>query len=439
MNASVILSIFALIIVFVAFIVLCLKNFNPMFVALVCALFISLFTPDGLLSIFTSFAPSAATQFQNFLLVYGLGGAYGYCLMASGLSASLSNHLVKVFGTKNVPVLIFVIGSLFCFAGVASYQYAILALSLPLLKKANLPKKVALAAMSAAGGAVCYGTLCGVPSGINTLPTIYLGTTTMAAPLMSIICTIVSVSFIVLWLNHLVKKARRDGEGFVAHPTDVIPTEEEEQHLPPVWKGYASILVVFVFSSILQFGLGMSALYAVVFAQLLAIVFIIFLVGKEFLPNPLESALKGFTVSLPAIVTICMVVGYGAVAQQTAAYEFLVEQIMSLDMNPYVVTAISIATLAGLTANGMGGMTLFMNSIGTQLVQNTAVNAGAIHRIMCMSAATFDSLPHNGAISFQLSVFNLRYKEGYFQQFMMSVVVNVLATIVGVAIAILIY
>lgn len=54
-------------------------------------------------------------------------------------------------------------------------------------------------------------------------------------------------------------------------------------------------------------------------------------------------------------------------------------------------------------------------------------------------AAGFDSLPHNGAIAFQLSVFKLSYKEGYFQQFMMSVVVNLLAGIIAVVMAMLLY
>lgn len=433
------LSLIALIIAFALYIILCLKNFNPIFVALLCTIFICLFTSDGLLSLFSVFLPGVATQFESFFLVYSLGGAFGYCLMTSGASTSVSNHLVRVFGEKNVPILIFVIAALFMYAGVSSYQYAILAISLPLLKKANLPKKVALAAMSAGGGAVAFGTLCGSPNPLNITPTTYLGTTTMAAPLMSIICSAVSVTFIVLWLNHIRKKAYRDGEGFVAHSSDVIVNEEEDKDIPPAWKGYLALGLVFGISIFFQFVLNLTASQAVVYAQLISIVVLVALVGLKRLGKPVDICMKGFILSLPAVITICMVTGYGTVVQQTEAFSFLCEWVLSLNAHPYVITFVGVSVLAGLCAGGIGGISIFMQSVGSTLAQDPSVNLSAMHRIMTMSASTLDSLPHNGAIAFQLSVFNLKYKEGYFQQFMMSVVVNILAAGVGVIIGILLY
>ena len=44
-----------------------------------------------------------------------------------------------------------------------------------------------------------------------------------------------------------------------------------------------------------------------------------------------------------------------------------------------------------------------------------------------------------GAISFQLSVFRLSYREGYFQQFMCSVLVNLLAGVIAVIVAMLFF
>lgn len=432
-------SLIALVISFALFVILCLKNYNPIFVALICAIFISLFTPESILSLFSVFLPGVAAQFQSFFLVYSLGGAFGYCLMSSGASAAVSNHLIRVFGKRNVPILIFVISTLFLFAGVASYQYAILAISLPLLKAANLPKKVALAAMSAGAGSVAFGTLCGSTNPLNLAPCPYLGTTTMAAPMMSIICTIVSVVFIVAWLNHLVKKAHREHEGFQAHPSDVIVDETDASSLPPAWKGYLSLFMVFAISLVLQFVVKLNALQSVVFAQLLSIVLLIALVGIRRLPKPVDICTKGFVLSLPAIVTICMVTGYGGVVQKTQAFEFLCQWVLSLQAHPYIITFVGVSLLSGLCAGGLGGISIFMQAVGQQLAQNPAVNVAAMHRIMTISGSTLDSLPHNGAIAFQLSVFNLKYKEGYFQQFMMSVVVNLLASVVAVIIGILFY
>jgi len=80
-----------------------------------------------------------------------------------------------------------------------------------------------------------------------------------------------------------------------------------------------------------------------------------------------------------------------------------------------------------------------MKNFGDSILANPSINLGALHRIAAISGAGFDSLPHNGAIAFQLSVFKLSYKEGYFQQFMMSVLVNLLAGIIAVVMAMLLY
>ena len=66
-------------------------------------------------------------------------------------------------------------------------------------------------------------------------------------------------------------------------------------------------------------------------------------------------------------------------------------------------------------------------------------NPEALTRIANISQITFDSLPHNGAIAFQLSVFKLSYKDGYFQQFMMSVLVNLLAGLLAVLMAVVLF
>ena len=92
-----------------------------------------------------------------------------------------------------------------------------------------------------------------------------------------------------------------------------------------------------------------------------------------------------------------------------------------------------------MTANGTGGVTLFMENFGATILGNPAINVGALHRIAAISGAGFDSLPHNGAIAFQLSVFKLSYKDGYFQQFMMSVLVNLLAGLLAVLMAVVLF
>ena len=133
------------------------------------------------------------------------------------------------------------------------------------------------------------------------------------------------------------------------------------------------------------------------------------------------------------------VVGYGTVVQKTPIFSWIIEHVMDMNLPPYLLTFVAVNLLAGLCANGTGGVTLFMNTFGSTITSNPTVNLGAIHRIAAIAGSGFDSLPHNGAIAFQLSVFKLSYKEGYFQQFMMSVLVNLLAGLIAVVMATLLY
>ncbi|WP_297720132.1 hypothetical protein [Intestinimonas sp.] len=191
--------------------------------------------------------------------------------------------------------------------------------------------------------------------------------------------------------------------------------------------------------SLLFQGFGIAAIQATTYAQVLSILLLFLLVGKKHLANPFQTCVRGIQGSLIPVVFISIVVGYGTVVQATPVFSWLVEKVLAMNMHPYLLTFVAVNLLAGMTANGTGGVTLFMQNFGSTILSNPAINVGALHRIAAISGAGFDSLPHNGAIAFQLSVFKLSYKEGYFQQFMMSVLVNLLAGLLAVMLAIALY
>ena len=437
MPTNVMISLVVVVIAFALFFILSFRGVNLFLTVFACTTLVCLCTPDGLTSIFTTFLPSVGNMFQQFFLLYTIGGAFGFCLMESGLGSAMATHMIKVFGEKWIAVALFVITCLMMAAGVASYQYAVLAISLPVLKKLNMSRKVALAAMSAGAGSVCYGTLIGMPNALNIAPTTYLGTTTMAGPVISLICTAFSVAFIVGYLIYLTRRLKAKGEGFITYDDDP-KNDNDESALPPAWKGYLCVAAIIGLSLLFQ-GIGIAAIQATTYAQVLSILLLYVLVGKKGLAHPFQTCVRGIQGSLIPVVFISIVVGYGSAVQATPVFSWLVQQVLSMDMNPYLLTFVAVNLLAGMTANGTGGVTLFMQNFGDTILNNPAVNLGALHRIAAISGSGFDSLPHNGAIAFQLSVFKLSYKDGYFQQFMMSVLVNLLAGLLAVILAILLY
>lgn len=404
MSTTTLISLIVVVVAFALFFYLSFKGVNLFLTVFACTLLVSFCTPDGITSIFTAFLPSVGTMFQQFLLLYTIGGAFGFCLMESGLGSAMATHMIKVFGEKWIAVALFVITCLM---------------------------------MAAGAGSVAYGTLVGMPNALNIAPTTYLGTTTMAGVGISLVCTAFSVVFIVVYLIMLTNRLKKKGEGFVSY-TDDPQNDEDESKLPPAWKGYLCVAAIIGLSLLFQ-KLGITALQATTYAQVLSIVLVFVLVGPKYLPHVFQTCVRGIQGSLIPVVFISIVVGYGTVVQATPVFTLLVEKVLSMNMHPYLLTFVAVNLLSGLCANGTGGVTLFMKNFGDSILANPSINLGALHRIAAISGAGFDSLPHNGAIAFQLSVFKLSYKEGYFQQFMMSVVVNLLAGIIAVVMAMLLY
>lgn len=437
MSPSILISLVVVIVAFALFFYFSFKGVNLFLTVFACVTLVSLCTADGLTAIFTSFLPSVGTMFQQFFLLYTIGGAFGFCLMESGLGSAMAVHMIRIFGEKWIAVALFVITCLMMAAGVASYQYAILAIALPVLKRLNMSRKVALAAMSAGAGSVAYGTLVGMPNALNIAPATYLGTTTMAGPVISLVCTAFSVVFIVGYLMLLTNRLKAKGEGFITYDDDP-KVDQDESTLPPAWKGYLCVAAIIGLSLLFQ-GFGIAAIQATTYAQVLSILLLFLLVGKKYLAHPFQTCVRGIQGSLIPVVFISIVVGYGTVVQATPVFSWLVEQVLAMNMHPYLLTFVAVNLLAGMTANGTGGVTLFMQNFGSTILNNPAIDVGALHRIAAISGAGFDSLPHNGAIAFQLSVFKLSYREGYFQQFMMSVLVNLLAGLLAVIMAIILY
>ena len=372
MSTSVLISLLVVVVAFALFFYLSFKGVNLFLTVFACTFLVTLCTADGITSIFTSFLPAVGNMFQQFFLLYTIGGAFGFCLMESGLGSAMAIHLIKVFGEKWIAVVLFVITCLMMAAGVASYQYAILAIALPVLKKLNMSRKVALAAMSAGAGSVAYGTLIGMPNALNIAPTTYLGTTTMAGPVISLICTAFSVVFIVAYLMLLTNRLKKKGEGFVTYEDDP-KNDQNESTLPPAWKGYICVAAIIGLSLLFQ-GLGITALQATTYAQVLSIILLFLLVGKKFLPHVFQTCVRGIQGSLIPVVFISIVIGYGTVVQQTPVFNWLVEKVLSMNMHPYLLTFVAVNLLAGMTANGTGGVTLFMKTFGDSIINNPAIN-----------------------------------------------------------------
>jgi H+/gluconate symporter-like permease len=125
----------------------------------------------------------------------------------------------------------------------------------------------------------------------------------------------------------------------------------------------------------------------------------------------------------PFLVLAGCVMGFGLVTQQTASFGYLVEKIFSLQLNPYITALVSVAIVAGLCADGISAMMMWLGMFGAQYAAMPNVNPHALHRLLVCTTQTFDSLPHSQSTAISLSIFKLTHKEAYGGVFVTTVII----------------
>ncbi len=131
--------------------------------------------------------------------------------------------------------------------------------------------------------------------------------------------------------------------------------------------------------------------------------------------------------------------GFGNVTSASACFEPLKAAIMTINLNPYFTAFLTIALVAALCADGIAGMTLWLGTFAETFLAMPGVNPAAMHRILVISATTFDSLPHCGSIAGAMAMFQTTHKESYGHVFILTVCIPTILALLGVAMAILFY
>lgn len=136
-----------------------------------------------------------------------------------------------------------------------------------------------------------------------------------------------------------------------------------------------------------------------------------------------------------ADVLLCLaaLTGYGTVLATTPCYNAVLKWVTTLDMNPYVLTVVSVAIIVAITSDANGGMMIFFQTVAPSIVA-MGVNPGLVHRLATVTSTTFDSLPQNGSAYMNLRVFGYTHKTGYKYMFLTTVcITSVVAVITLIA------
>ena len=399
--------------------VLTLKKVPVVYAAAISVIFIALFSRLPVVSTMTG---DYMTGFANFVksswLMLLLGAILSKVMDITGAARSIASFIIGKLGVKFAIPAIVIAGGLLTYGGVSAMVscFALYPITLAVFREADMPRKL-IPATIGAGIFTWVTMLPGNPQVQNIIPSSFLPTNAMAAPVVGVVCGVFTLALILVYLMWESNRARKNGEGFIVDEETskvLAKTDEMEANgkLPNVVLAILPIVCVAVVLNVLKQDISVALLSGIV---LCCILFFKNITGvQKLLTDAVSSA---------AVTTI------NASAKAAPGFNQIVNGILNFSTsggNPLIIFGIATTLLCGLNASGMGGLSTTLSVLAEPFMA-MGVNPAIMHRIGVIASVGLDSLPHSGGIVAVLAISGVSYKEGYKYLFVVTVVITLLA------------
>ena len=427
------LSSMGLALALIALIVLTLRGGNLFISAPLCAVVVALSSGLPLFQISdqASFVSGYMSGFAGFVqawfLMFLLGSLFGKLMEDSGAADAVARYIVNKLGMKYAVLAVVLACALLTYGGVSVFivAFSVYPMALSLFKDANLPRRFIPAAL-AFGSVTFTMTSAGSPEIQNWIPIKYLGTSPYAAWQESLVIAIFMAGLGYVLLQFMIKRAIANGEKFEARDND---PEATRCKLPSPITGVIPLLVVLALSFTLHETLQQNALIV----ALLGGVISLFIINFKYFINIEVAVNQATTGALVAIGNTAAVVGFGAVAKLTPAFQDAVVMMTQIPGHELIGAAIAVSVIAGLTGSASGGQAIALPLVAPHYM-DLGVEADELHRVVAISSGAIDTLPHNGYVVTTIrAICGEKHQDAYWPLAMLTVVVPLigLALILG--------
>jgi H+/gluconate symporter-like permease len=455
------------------------RGWSILLVSPIAALIVAVFSGEPLLAHWTqTFMPGAARFVAQWFPLFLLGGLFGKLMGDSGSVSAIAQYLTKKLGASRTMLAVVAASAIVTYGGVSVFVafFVLAPLAHEMFRAANLPRRLIPAAVGLGAFTFTMSVMPGTPSVNNAIPMPYFGTTTFAAPGLSLIASAIIFVFGMWWLGRAEAAARKAGEGYAgeagtapvvnemvreqaAPAGDFDPAElphgKQSESGPPIVLAMLPIIVVIVTNFLMALVVfprldssflseprwggitigAVSGVWSVLVALGLANLTVI-LINFRRLPSLRETLDAGANSAALPMLMIASLVGFGAVVAAVPAFALVRDAVFSVQGGPLVSLALSMNVLAGLTGTASGGMAIVLNAFGADfmhLATEHGIDPELMHRITTMSAGTLDALPHNGTVLLLLQISGLTHRESYLDM-VMTVIVSCIIALVAVLI-----
>lgn len=439
------------------------------------------------------FMPALGGFMANFFPLFLVGAIFGRLMTVSGYAHDLAGWISGILGPRFAILVTTLATALLTYGGVSAWVvvFTIFPIATALFEEADIPRRLMPAAIALGIFTFATAALPGSPQIHNTIPTKFFGTNTFAAPGLGILGAILVFGLGMLWLDRRQKQLARAGESFVdpteaelkearrrgddrgpivatpemaaASPApDAEPADGPRPHTGALTGliGLSPILVIVLVNALCTYVVfpamdvgylssekfgetsldGVAGIWSVTVAMLAGIL-LVFLLRIGSFTDYVDGLTEGAKNAVLPVFNTASEVGYGAVIASLAAFATIRDGMFGVSDNPVVVAAVSTSGISGLTGSASGGLTITLETFGSDLAQmatEQGLSMDLMHRVTAMAATGFDSLPHNGAIITLLLVCGLSHRESYKDIFVVTVIVPVvgLLAVMGLGLAV---
>lgn len=410
------MALFSIILSILVLVVLILKDFSTYVVTFICAFIVILLNGlEPTNTIINVYFSAFGTQMGTWFPIFYFGGVTAYLYSKSGASVTIAdticNFLVKDSQSEtrkyiSVFIAIVLAGSILTFGGInaAMALVCMYPIAMRLFERVDLPKRMVVGVI-AGGTFVLTLSMPGSPSTVNVALMNVLGTKPTAAFIPGLIGMATSFVSMIFFFTMLVKYYKKQGLHFAYGPKDEDIKKSAEQERP----GFVISLLPLIVMVVLFNAFNMHIVFACSISAVTSIVLFYKYLGYE---TCLHSFAEGAAVSFVPAGNMAAVIGFSAVVQSLPEFKSLINNVMDLNVSPYVILLIATIIFSGITSSSTTTCNVMIPMILDSLVAK-GMPLGAIHRVAAYSTTIIDSLPHSGMIVAGINLADLKMSEGY--------------------------
>ena len=422
------------------------KRVNVIVSTCLCAVIIGLTNQMPFWSIFTDYyLPSAGTWVSQYFLLFVCSGIYARVLSETGSAAAIAYKIIDAFGKERVILATALLVMALTYGGLSGFVsiFLVWPICVGLARETQKPKVLFLAVFYFGFLTLAYAALPGSPQLSNVLAAQMLGTTPTAAPILSLVASIIIFVLGYAYLIRLDRSYTRQGKVFEENGKGIDIPLIARAACPPFAAAVAPMVILLLLFMGLSngwfspFGLPRTETLPAIISALLAASFVCVLLNYKKIKEIPAMLSKGAQDAISPLVSLFTMVAFSEVVSATPAFASFVTWVHNIPGHPYFQVAVAANAIGVVTASASTTVQITLNAFAQHWLASSQVNPEALTRIVALASVGLSCGPHAGGMFANLAVSGENLKDIFVPYFIACGVVSTIALLVTIGLALL--